>query len=457
MAKRYDRAKQIVKTLRDHGHEALFAGGWVRDYLLAGRRIEPVTGDIDIATSAEPEKIKALFPRSLAIGDKFGIVAVLVGDDKFEVATFRREGDYRDGRHPDTVVFTDARTDALRRDFTINGLFYDPFENRVIDYVNGTADIESRLIRCIGDPAARFREDKLRLLRAVRLASQLDFAIEPETEAALRRYAPEITQVSWERIRDELCRILEGPRPDRGLNLLRETGLLKYILPEVAALDRIPQPQAFHPEGDALTHTILTVAHIQPPPGGRKLELALGALFHDVGKAVTMVKRDRIRFPEHDRRGAEITREALTRLRFPNKTVDQVVSLVAEHMRFKDFPRMRRATQVRWLTRPDFPLHLELHRADCLASHGDLTTYKLARDILREIENSPPPLKPLIRGTDLIEMGYRPGPLFSEILEKVEDARLEGEIKTRADAIEFVRRNFELKAGGTGKTTRTPG
>ncbi|MFC2076968.1 CCA tRNA nucleotidyltransferase, partial [candidate division KSB1 bacterium] len=448
---RYLKARKIIQELRATGQAAYFVGGWVRDYVTAGRRVRRVGGDIDIATSAEPGRILSLYPESLTIGEKFGVMMVQLSGETFEISTFRVEGAYSDGRHPDEVSYGDVRDDARRRDFTVNALYFDPMDHKVLDYSDGLGDIAAGLIRAVGDPEARFAEDKLRLMRAVRLAVQLGFRIETGTLAALESQAAGIKAISHERVRDELSKILVGPDPAGGIELLHGTGLLEHIIPETAALSDIPQSEEFHPEGDALAHTVKTLAMLDHPTAEGRLELFLGALLHDVGKAATITRTaERIRFPEHDRVGGEEARRTLTRLRYPKRVIEQVVSLVTDHMRFKDFEGMKKSTRTRLLGRSDFPLHLELHRADCLASHGDLGIYESARKAHEEYLNAPPSPEPLLRGRDLLEMGYSPGPSFGRVLQEVEDARLEGKVRTKSGACGLARRRL----GPPSKTER---
>lgn len=404
----------------------------MRDLLL-GR--EPK--DYDVATSAPPEEVLRLFPDAVPVGAAFGVVRVRVGDQWVEVATFRVEGPYLDGRHPSEVRFGTAREDVLRRDFTINGLLYDPVEGKVYDWVGGRADLASRVIRTIGDPKARFREDYLRMVRAARLAVELGFRIEPETLEAVRELAPRIVEISPERIREELVRILTSPARGEGLKLLDETGLLRFILPEVAALRGVPQPSESHPEGDVFEHTVRVVDALRAPSP----VLSLSALLHDVGKPLTYtVDGGRIRFPKHDVVGARVAEEVLRRLRFSSREVERIVALVRDHMRVADLPRMRESKRRRWFAREDFAELLELYRADCVGASRDLSTYEWITRKLAELpqEELRPPK--LLSGHDLVAMGYRPGPAFREILERVRDAQLEGEVRTREEALHLARR-----------------
>lgn len=424
-------AEGIVRRLREAGHAAMFAGGCVRDML---RGVEP--RDYDIATSARPAQISRLFSKTKAVGAQFGVMLVLVYGRKFEVATFRVEGEYRDGRRPDRVEFSDAEHDARRRDFTINGLFFDPIENRVLDFVGGKSDLEQKIIRTIGVPEERFAEDKLRLLRCVRFASTLGFEIEPQTFRALRRMAGEIRSVSAERVREELTRLLTGPNAGRGLTLLDQSGLLRVILPEVAAMKGVEQPPQFHPEGDVFTHTRLVLEHLREPTP----TLAFAALLHDVGKPPTFQRAaDRIRFHEHDRVGAEMTDRILRRLRFPNVEREAIIACVANHMRFKDAPKMRKATLKRLLARPTFAVELEMHRADCLASHRKLDNYELLLRVQGELTKEQLRPKPLLNGHDLLRMGYKEGPGIGRVLKRLEELQLAEEIHTRVEALRFAR------------------
>ncbi len=455
----------MVRTLRDAGHRAYLVGGCVRDLLL-GR--DPA--DFDVSTDATPQRVMQLFPETYAVGAQFGVVLVPVDvaqprvarppsagqgltvasrNEKpetrnltIEVATFRSDGLYTDGRHPDEVTYTrDPREDVERRDFTINGLLLDPLNrDEVLDYVGGRADLEAGIIRAIGVPACRFAEDKLRMLRAVRFAARFGYTIEPHTLAAIRAQVNHIQQVSRERVRDELVKMLTEGRARRAFELLDETALLREVLPEVAAMKGVQQPPQFHPEGDVWVHTLLLLAGL---PEGCSPTLALGALLHDVGKPPTFRRApDRIRFDGHDEVGAKMAEDICRRFRFSNDDTEQICRLVANHLRFIDVHRMRESTLKRFLRLPRFEEHLELHRLDCLASHGSLDLYEFVR---AKIAQTPPEQirpRPLITGDDLIAAGYPPGPRFKEILSAVEDAQLEGTLADRAAAIEFARRRF---------------
>lgn len=434
-----DTARAITRRLREHGYEAYLAGGCVRDMLL-GRP----PADYDIATSATPAEVRTLFPRTVEVGTAFGVTRVQADDGEYEVATFRSEGPYLDGRHPSSVRYAGPREDALRRDFTVNGLFYDPDTGEVLDLVGGRADLVGRTVRTIGDPAARFAEDRLRMLRAVRQAAELGFGIAPETLQAIGRLREGLRGVSAERIRDELVRTLTGPDPARGLALLRETGLLPVVLPEVAAEVGVPQPAGFHPEGDVFEHTRLALGHLRQP----SVTLAWATLLHDVGKPQTFERADRIRFNRHDEVGAAIARGVMERLRFSRREVDRVVWLVGRHMIFTDLPQMREARLRRLLADEAFPELLELHRADCLASHGDLSAYEWARAQLARLAQEAPVRARLVTGHDLLALGLAPGPRVGEILRAVEDARLEGRVRTREEALDLARALAREGPGG---------
>jgi poly(A) polymerase len=430
-----DKAIDIVKVLRGAGFKAYWAGGCVRDIVMGN-----IPQDYDIATDATPDQVMGLFRRTIPVGISFGVVKVLADDSEFEVATFRSDGQYMDGRHPVAVHYSNDREDAMRRDFTINGMFYDPVKNEIIDYVNGQRDIKGGVIRAIGDPRQRFNEDKLRLMRAVRFAARFGYEIESQTREALMELAGEIRRISAERIRDELKKMLTGPNPSDSLDFLSASGLLREILPEVAAMAGVEQPREFHPEGDVLTHTRLLLKNLTRP----SFELALAALLHDIGKPPTFSIRERIRFDNHCEVGARMAETICERLRLSNEQTALIVELVRDHLRFKDVQRMKESTLKRFLRRPSFPDHLELHRLDCLASHGDLTQWEFCRRKLAEM--GPEEIRPqrLLSGHDLIELGYQPGPLFSQALSFLEDAQLEGRIQTREEAVAFIRDHFPI-------------
>ncbi|HEV3331658.1 MAG TPA: CCA tRNA nucleotidyltransferase [Bryobacteraceae bacterium] len=427
-------ARAVVTKLRNSGYQAYLVGGCVRDLLLGCH-----PKDFDIATDAPPPHIIHLFPKSGQVGAHFGVVLVRDDEAQVEVATFRSDRDYTDGRHPASVKFeSDPREDVLRRDFTINGLMLDPESGRVLDFVEGQADLKRRVIRAIGDPEIRFREDHLRLLRAVRFAARLGFEIEPATMAAIRAHHALIQTVSAERIREELVRILTEGNARRGFELLDETGLLNRILPEIAAMKGVAQPPEFHPEGDVWVHTLLLLEKLDRASP----TLAWGALLHDVGKPGTFRVADRIRFDGHVEEGVRLARAIFNRLRFSRDEAEQVESLIEHHMQFKDVPRMRQSTLKRFLRLPKFEEHLELHRLDCLSGSGHLENYELARHKLEEFGQEQLKPKPLVTGSDLIEQGYRPGPQFSKMLSAVEDAQLEGRVATREEGLALMKRLF---------------
>jgi poly(A) polymerase len=382
-----------------------------------------------------------LFPDALAVGAQFGVVIVPRDAGNVEVATFRSDGVYADGRHPGEVRYAqNPQEDVQRRDFTINGLLYDPLSDQVLDYVGGQADIHARRLRTIGDPSERFREDHLRMLRAVRFSARFGFEVEPAVLAAIRRLAPHILAVSAERVRDELTKILtEGPAR-RGFELLDESGLLVEILPEVKRLQGVQQPPEFHPEGDVWIHTLLMLERLREPTP----TLSFGVLLHDVGKPPTFSIHERIRFDNHVEVGAKMAERICGRLRLTARQTERIVELVRHHLRFKDFPRMRRSTQLRFLRMEGFEEHLELHRLDCLASHRDLSNYEMARRVLEDTPQAQIKPAPLLGGSDLIAQGYRPGPIFKEILRAVEDAQLENRVHTRAEALLLVQEQFPI-------------
>jgi len=430
-------ARQVIAKLRGVGHQAFLVGGCVRDLLLG---VKPK--DFDIATDARPDRIMDLFPRSGRVGAHFGVVLVRDVFDQVEVATFRSDHDYLDGRHPEQVRFeSDPREDVLRRDFTINGLMMDPDTGQVLDFVDGQGDLARGVIRAIGDPNARFREDHLRLLRAVRFAARFGFEIDSATFDAMQRAHALILNMAMERVREELVRILTEGGARRGLELLDASGMLSDLLPEVAAMKGVEQPPEYHPEGDVWQHTLLLLEQLrQPTP-----TLALGALLHDVGKPPTFRVADRIRFDGHVEEGVRLARSILTRLRFSREEIEQVEALIDNHMRFKDVGRMKESTLKRFLRLPEFQEHLELHRLDAMSSNRRLENYEIARCKFEEYTAEHLQPAPLLTGTDLIGMGYEPGPQFSRILALLEDAQLEGRIRSREEAIDLVRLSFPLE------------
>lgn len=441
-------AQEVVGRLRAAGFEAYWVGGCVRDELL-GREPE----DYDVATNARPEQAAPLFEAVREVGRHFGVLQVRVGEDWFEVATFRTEGPYTDGRHPDRVAYADLEADVRRRDFTVNALLLDPETGAVIDLVGGRDDLAARSIRAVGDPAERFAEDALRLLRAVRFACRLGFAIEPATWEAMRREAGRAGTTSAERVRDELLGVLTGPDPRRGLELLHGAGLLRVILPEVAALDGCTQSPRHHPEGDVWEHTLRMLAAMRDGSP----ELALGVLLHDVGKPATRAEAGgEIHFHGHVERGGEIAVAVLERLRFPNRTRDAVEWLVLQHLRFLDAPRMKQSTLRRFLLQDRFDELLELHRLDCVGSRGDLSTWEFCRREREALQREPPPVRPLLGGDDLIALGHAPGPRMGEMLRALVDAQLEGEVADRDAALAWVRARYGAGSGAAPAVEQPP-
>jgi poly(A) polymerase len=448
------RAAEIVSTLRKQGHQAYLAGGCVRDLLLSRK-----PADYDVATDATPQQVMQIFPQTYAVGEQFGVVLVPQSEASgatgvparpsepseraVEVATFRSDAGYSDGRHPDEVRFTkDPREDVQRRDFTINGMMLDPTTNEVLDFVGGRDDLKAGIIRAIGDPERRFTEDKLRMLRAVRFAARFDYKIDPATRKAIQRLAPKIHQVSCERVREELTKMLTEGQARRAFELLDTSGLLREVLPEIGAMKGVEQPPQYHPEGDVFVHTLLLLEKL---PAGASKTLAWGALLHDVGKPPTFrIAPDRIRFDGHVEVGVKMAAEILRRLRFSNHETDLILALVDNHMRFGAVQRMKQSTLKKFLRLPAFEGHLELHRIDCLSSHGQLDAYEYTQEQLRSLPPEAIRPAPLITGRDLIEAGYEPGPRFKQMLTAVEDGQLEGRLTSREAAMEYVRREFPL-------------
>jgi putative nucleotidyltransferase with HDIG domain len=429
-------ATDIARRLQQAGHTAYFAGGCVRDELLG---LDP--HDYDIATSAKPAEVQKLFPHTQAVGAHFGVILVMEHGRAFEVATFRSDHEYIDGRRPEMVTFSTPEEDAARRDFTVNGMFHDPVADRFIDFVGGQADLRSETLRAIGDPVARFREDKLRLLRAVRFAARFGYDIDPATWEAIKAHAADIHAVSAERIREELVKILAHPNRLRGFDLLDQSGLLKEILPEIEKLKGCEQPAQFHPEGDVFVHT-RAMLELLPPDASASLALAV--LFHDIGKPPTFryhADEDRIRFSGHDRVGATMTEKLMERLRFSRHDIDRVAEAVRQHMVFKDVQNMRTAKLKRFMAREGFDEELELHRVDCQSSHGALDNYEFLKAKAEEFANEPLIPPPLLTGHDLMALGWKPGPHFGPILEAVQTAQLEGTLTTKEDALAWIQSN----------------
>ena len=456
-------AVHIVRTLREGGYQAYLCGGCVRDLLL---KREPA--DYDVTTDATPAEVMRIFPETYAVGAQFGVVLVPIPSEEragpddhppvsspeaqkdfrpstkanvVEVATFRSDVSYTDGRHPDAVRFSkDPREDVERRDFTINGLLMDPMSGEVLDFVGGRGDLEAQIIRAIGDPRRRFTEDKLRMLRAVRFAARFGYKIDDFTFAAIQELAPQIHQVSPERIREELSKMLAEGHAREAFLLLDQSGLLREVLPEISAMKGVEQPPQYHPEGDVFVHTLLLLEKL---PHQSSVTLAWGALLHDVGKPSTFrVAPDRIRFDGHVEVGVKMGEAICRRLRFSNDETEQILALIDNHMRFAHVLQMKESTLKKFLRMPEFDEHLELHRMDCQASHGVLTAYDFAKEKLATIPPDRMRPAPLVTGDDLIAAGYSPGPRFKEILSAIEDGQLEGRFTSKEDAMEFVTREF---------------
>ncbi|MEM9017451.1 MAG: CCA tRNA nucleotidyltransferase [Verrucomicrobiota bacterium] len=434
-------AREVVRCLQEKGHVTYYAGGCVRDRL---RGVCPK--DYDIATSATPAVVQSLFPKSDAVGAHFGVVIVRIRGEMIEVATFREDGDYGDGRRPDEITFSTPKRDAFRRDFTINGLFYDPIENQLHDYVGGQKDLESGQLRCIGDPLERFEEDYLRLLRAIRFATLLEFEIETETWDAIQKVAPRILQIAPERIQAELNRIWLSPNRVRGFDLLFESGIMELVLPEMIDLQDCEQPPQWHPEGDVFVHTRLMLSLLE---SDASLALVWSVLLHDIAKPATQTVDEaggRIRFNGHDKLGARMAENILTRLRYSNAIIDAVVSAVSSHMQFKDVRKMRVSTLKRFMARETFEDELELHRVDCLGSNGILDNYEFLIEKTEEFAAEPILPPPFLNGGDLIERNLDPGPNFKDILTEAQDMQLEGKLTSREEALAWL----DKRVGPTG-------
>ncbi|GAC1689614.1 MAG: CCA tRNA nucleotidyltransferase [Candidatus Acidiferrum sp.] len=434
-------ANSVCDTLIRNGHQAFLVGGCVRDLLLSR-----VPADFDVTTDAPPDRVLQLFPDGVGVGAQFGVILIPRGEHKVEVATFRSDIGYSDGRHPDRVVFSSTpQEDVQRRDFTINGLLLRHDTNEVIDYVGGHADLNAGMLRTIGEPARRFTEDKLRMLRAVRFAARFGFVIDPATFEAVRAHAAQSDAVSAERIRDELTKLLTEGAARRGFELLDESGLLRHVLPQISAMKGVEQPPQFHPEGDVWAHTLLMLGGLSQ---GASPTLAWGVLLHDVGKPPTFRPAaqtgDRIRFDGHVEVGVPMAAAICKRLRFSNEETAQILALVANHMKFKDVAQMRLATLKRFVRQPFFEEHLQLHLLDCLSSNNRLDSYNLVRKFLVETpaEQVRPPR--LISGDDLRALGYTPGPQYSQILQALEDAQLDGTITNKAEALALLQNQFTI-------------
>lgn len=429
-----ERAIFIVKRLRQEGFEAYFAGGCVRDMLLG-----KIPQDYDITTSARPDDIQKIFPDTIPVGAQFGVILVLIENHPFEVASFRHDGPYLDGRHPSQVRYGSLEEDIRRRDFTINGMVYDPLADRAIDLVDGMGDLKRRCVRAIGAAQERFEEDRLRMIRAVRFAASLDFTIESETYGAIQRLAPTVTAIAWERIGDEVTRILTEGGARRGFELLDQSGLLEVLLPEISALKGVAQSPDYHPEGDVFRHTLLLLEHLDGPSE----TLAYGCLLHDIAKPVCMRQEaERITFYGHTERGAEMAEDIMKRLKRGRAAWERVAYLVRNHLRHVQAPQMRLSTLKRFLREDGIEELLDLVRIDALSSNGDLQYYDFCQRRRAELKEDEIRPAPLLRGDDLIQLGFKPGPLFAEILHQVEDAQLGGELRDRQEAREWVTKHF---------------
>ena len=433
-------AVEIIGKLQKEGHVAYLAGGCVRD-MLRGE----IPKDYDIATSALPEQITTIFSKTREVGVHFGVVIVIKENQAFDVATFRNDGSYKDGRHPEEVTFSTPEEDTARRDFTINGIFFDPISQKYIDFVNGRSDIEKKVVRAIGDPDLRFQEDHLRLLRAVRFAARFNYEIEEKTWKSIKLNASGISKISKERVRDELTKILLNENRVLGFDLLVDSGLMEHIIPEILQLKGCEQPPQFHPEGDVFVHTRLMLSLLKDNPS---IELVLSVLLHDIGKPATYSfdeAADRIRFNGHDKLGAEMSNQILRDLKFSNSTIEDVVQMVANHMTFKDVQKMRQSKLKRFMSRSTFSDEKELHRVDCLGSWGGLDNYDFLNEKMIEFANEPIIPAPLLTGKDLIEFGWAPGPNLGETLNSVQDLQLEGTLNSKEEALEWVKANRSKK------------
>ena len=429
-------AIDIIGKLQEKGHIAYLAGGCVRD-MLRGETPK----DYDIATSALPEEITSIFTKTREVGVHFGVVIVIVNNQAFDVATFRNDGSYKDGRHPEEVTFSTPQDDTARRDFTVNGIFFDPISEKYIDFVEGKSDIDKKVIRAIGEPNLRFQEDHLRLLRAIRFAARFDYKIEAETWNSIKSNASGITKISKERIRDELTKILLNENRVLGFDLLVESGLMEHIIPEILQLKGCEQPPQFHPEGDVFVHTRLMLSLLKDAPS---IELVLSVLLHDIGKPATYSfdeEADRIRFNGHDKLGAEMSEQILRDLKFSNSIIEDVVQMVANHMTFKDVQKMRQSKLKRFMSRSTFNDEIELHRVDCLGSWGGLDNYDFLNKKMVEFANEPIIPQPLLTGKDLIELGWSPGPDLGQTLNSVQDMQLEGKLNSKDEALDWVKSN----------------
>jgi tRNA nucleotidyltransferase/poly(A) polymerase len=469
----YNTSLNIIKKLQDCGFSAYVVGGTVRDVLLEDSDKSIISGnDVDIATSAKPTQINSLFKETYNIGAAFGIVNVVENGISFEVATFREEADYTDGRRPDSVKYTDSpKRDAKRRDFTINALFYDPFKDEILDFVDGQNDLKKGILRTIGLPEKRFSEDYLRMLRAIRFGVRFDFEIDKAIIKAIKKLAPKLNELSHERIRDELNRILTGPKPEKALQLLSDMGILAIVLPEIEAMKGVSQPKLYHPEGDVFEHTALMLNSMVLPHTSQEhlrakqfalsseqktitrpdkqqntfgIELAWTVLLHDVGKPITFkVDENNIeRFIFHADKGALLAKKILQRLKFPNTSIARICFAIKNHMRFSTAKEMRTAKLKRLIAEPTFPLELELHRLDCFCSNKLTDNFIFLLDVIFEQKGETKLPFPLITGQDLIALGFTPGPKFGKILKTIEEKQIEKELSSKESAINWIKKNI---------------
>lgn len=428
-------AKFVVNELELNGHAAFIVGGAVRDLYMG---IEP--SEFDISTSATPKEIENIFKKTKPVGQSFGVILVIIDNLFFEVATFREDMNYIDGRHPEEVKYTkDPKIDIKRRDFTVNGLMLNPNTFEIVDFCRGCEDIDSKILRTIGNPAERFSEDHLRILRAIRFSNKYDLKIDKETEKQIIKMSEKILNVSIERVREEFVKIITNKNPGRGVKILSDYGILKYIIPEIEELKGVDQPVEFHPEGDVFVHTCLVLDKlIDDVPVDPTL--ALGALLHDIGKPKTYTKTDRVRFNRHEYVGAAMSERICKNLKFSNKQISDIKSLVSEHMKFGNIKNMKKSTFKRFISIDNFDLHLKLHKADCLASHGDLSLLQFTMEKIEELKSEPIKPSPIINGDDLISLGLKPGPKFKKILSEAFDEQLEGNILNWEEGISFVKK-----------------
>ncbi len=425
----YQGAFNILRQLRSSGYQAYFVGGSVRDMLIGH-----APKDIDIATSASPERVGEIFPHHHKVGASFGVVVVVENGINFEVASLREEREYSDGRHPDKIFLTnDLSLDAARRDFTINAMYYDPLNSELIDFHHGREDLEQGILRCVGNPEQRFREDYLRMLRAVRFAARFRLRIDEAVTEAMWKLRHRVSVLSAERIRQELTLMLTGSNPAVAFRMLSELGILELVLPEAEALRGVEQPPQFHPEGDVFEHTLLMLEHMAYP----SVELAWSVLLHDIGKPISLTRDadGTLHFYGHEWNGMGIAGNIMKRFRFSKEQTGAVVHAVGNHMRFASVHLMRHTKLLKMIAAPKFTMELELHRLDCLCSNGLMGNFAFLLDILNECDGQPEVLPPLLTGKDLLKLGIAPGPLYSQILKAVEEMRLEEKLSTKEEAI----------------------